>query len=373
MSAEGASYRDAGVDYDALDSAKRLAMLGALSTSSLLAARGGRALDASRGEPAFVFEFGGRSLALVLEGLGTKSLIARAVLEGQGVNRFDDVAYDTVAAILNDLACVGALPLVVNAYFATGDSRWYEQQERSTALLEGWRRGCEDAGCVWGGGESPTLPGMLSGQDVELAGAAVGTLPEGVAPILGAGLSDGDEIVLVRSSGLHANGASLARLLAERLPQGFATPLPEEGRSFGEAVLDPTIMYVGLVGELLARGVAVSYLSHVTGHGLLKLMRPSAAFTYRITALPEVPPVLAFLTSEAGMDAAEAYSTFNMGVGYAVYCRPGQAGAVIAAAAELGLGALLGGRVEQGPRRVVLEPLGVSYDSSRLELSVDGG
>ena len=370
MSAEGASYRDAGVDYDALDSAKRLAMLGALSTSSLLAARGGRALDASRGEPAFVFELGGHTLALVLEGLGTKSVIARAVLEQQGIDRFDDVAYDTVAAILNDLVCVGALPLVVNAYFATGDSRWYAQRKRSTALLEGWRRGCQDAGCVWGGGESPTLPGMLSEQDIELAGAAVGALPEGVSPILGADLVDGDEIVLVRSSGLHANGASLARLLAERLPEGFATPLPGGG-SFGEALLDPTVMYVGLVAELLRQRIGVRYLSHVTGHGLLKLMRPSASFTYRITALPHVPPVLAFIVSEAGMGAAEAYSTFNMGAGFAVYCARGQADAVLAAAAGLGLDAMLAGRVEEGPRRVVLEPLGVSYDGSQLELSVE--
>ena len=131
-------------------------------------------------------------------------------------------------------------------------------------------------------------------------------------------------------------------------------------------------MYVGLVAELLRQGVAVSYLSHVTGHGLLKLMRPSASFTYRIVALPEVPPVLAFLASEAGMDPAEAYSTLNMGVGYAVYCAPGESEAVLAVASELGLGALLGGRVEEGPRRVILEPLGVSYDGSRLELSVPG-
>ena len=106
----------------------------------VLAGHGGRALDASRGEPAFVFELGERTLAVVLEGLGTKSLIARAVLEQQGLNRFADVAYDAVAAILNDLACVGAVPLVVNAYFATGDSRWYEHRDRATALLEGWRR-----------------------------------------------------------------------------------------------------------------------------------------------------------------------------------------------------------------------------------------
>jgi phosphoribosylformylglycinamidine cyclo-ligase len=133
------AYSAAGVDYDALDAGKRLAMAKALSTSSLLAARGGRALDASRGEPAFVFELGAQTLAFVVEGLGTKSIIARHVLEDQGDDRFADVAYDTVAAIVNDLCCVGALPLVVNAYFATGASQWYLQRERSASLLEGWR------------------------------------------------------------------------------------------------------------------------------------------------------------------------------------------------------------------------------------------
>ena len=92
-----ADYRDAGVDYDALDAGKRSAIAKALSTSSLLQARGARAIDPSRGEPAFVFELDGRAFAFVVEGLGTKSLIARHVLERQGVDRFADVAYDTVA------------------------------------------------------------------------------------------------------------------------------------------------------------------------------------------------------------------------------------------------------------------------------------
>src|SRR5271169_5796808 len=185
MDQQGASYRAAGIDYDALDAGKRLAMAKALSTSSLLAARGARALDGSRGEPAFVFELDGRSFAFVLEGLGTKSIIARHVLERQRINRFAEVAYDTVAAILNDLCCVGALPLVVNAYFATGASDWYLQRERAASLLEGWRRACADAGCVWGGGESPSLPGLLAERDIELAGAAVGAVPDGRQAILG--------------------------------------------------------------------------------------------------------------------------------------------------------------------------------------------
>ena len=112
-------------------------------------------------------------------------------------NRFADVAYDTVAAIVNDLCCAGALPLVVNAYFATGSSDWYREPERARALLEGWRKGCADAGCAWGGGESPTLPGLVAEGDIELAGAAVGAVPAGTAPILGQELRAGDEILLI--------------------------------------------------------------------------------------------------------------------------------------------------------------------------------
>ncbi|MHB8235184.1 MAG: AIR synthase related protein [Solirubrobacteraceae bacterium] len=363
-----ASYRDAGVDYDALDAGKRLAIAKALSTSGLLAARGGRALDASRGEPAFVFELDGRSFAFVVEGLGTKSIVARQVLEQQGVNRFADVAYDTVAAILNDLCCVGALPLVVNAYFATGASEWYRDAERSAALLEGWRSACEDAGCTWGGGESPSLPGLVDERDIELAGAAVGALPQGRSPILGDELGAGDEIVLVSSSGQHANGASLARLVAGRLADGWATRLPS-GATFGEALLEPSAMYAPLVAALLERDVRLTYISHVTGHGLLKLMRPPKPLTYRIERLPDVPEVLAFLVEQAGLDAHAAYSTFNMGSGYALYCPAGGGEELVEIASELGMAALLAGHIEQGPRQVLVEPLGVRFEDAELELS----
>jgi len=379
MSQPDASYRAAGVDYVALDAGKRLAMAKALSTSPLLAARGGRALDASRGEPAFVFELGDQTFAFVVEGLGTKSIIARHVLERQGIDRFADVAYDTVAAILNDLCCVGALPLVVNAYFATGASEWYLQSERAASLLEGWRSACADAGCVWGGGESPSLPGMLAEQDIELAGAAVGALPAGRSAILGERLAAGDEIVLLASSGLHANGASLARLVADRLPDGYATLLPDaSGRSdsragvtLGEALLAPSLMYVPLIAALSETDVELTYISHVTGHGLLKLMRPVKQLTYRIERLPEVPSVLSFLVEQTGMDTQAAFSTFNMGCGYALYCAPGDSERIVATAERLGLSAMLAGHVEEGPRQVVLEPVGVHFAGHQLELSID--
>jgi phosphoribosylformylglycinamidine cyclo-ligase len=366
---EAVSYRAAGVDYEGLDAAKRQAMAAALATSAQLPARGARALDDSRGEPAFVFELGGRVLALVVEGLGTKSIIARQVLAEQGVNRFADVAYDTVAAIVNDLCCVAALPLAVNAYFATGSSSWYREPARAQALLQGWQRGCLDAGCAWGGGESPSLSGIVAEEEIELAGAAVGAVPEGRGPLLGAELRAGNEIVLVASSGLHANGASLARLLASRLDGGYATPLPSGGETLGQALLAPSHMYVALVARLLDAGAALTYISHVTGHGLLKLMRARRELTYRLQALPPVPAVLSFLAAEAGLGDRAAYQTLNMGTGLALYCAAGDGEAIVGAAQQSGFGALLGGHVEEGPRRVVLEPLGISFEGSELELA----
>ena len=362
------AYSSAGVDYDTLDAGKRSALTEAVATSGLLSAHGGRAVDESRGEPAFVFEAGGQTLAFVVEGLGTKSIIARQVEEQLGVSAFDNVAYDTVAAIVNDLCCVGALPLVVNAYFATGASAWYEDRDRHSGLLSGWREACVAAGAVWGGGESPSLPELVSAPDIELAGSAVGLVPAGRAPLLGADLAAGDEIVLVSSSGLHANGSSLARQVAGLLEDGYRTPLPS-GRAFGEALLDRSAMYVPLVRALLAGDVELHYLSHITGHGLLKLMRPRRELTYRVTELPKVPEVLEFLVEHTGMSPASAYSTFNMGCGFAVYCAAGGGEEVVRLAAQSGLSAHLAGTVENGPRRVVLSEIDVVFETGDLDLT----
>ena len=363
------AYRRAGVDYAVLDASKRSALAEALATSHWLAAAGARAVDGSRGEPAFVLRFAGSTLAFVLETLGTKSIVAREYHELAGVNRFDDVAYDTVAAVLNDLICVGALPLVVNAYFATGSSAWYERAERADALLAGWRRACDDAQCAWGGGESPSLVDLLAPAEIELAGSALGFVPPPGEPLLGEALAPGDEIVLLASSGLHANGASLARRIAARLPRGLLTELPG-GTSFGEALLAPSVLYVALLRRLFGDPrMQLTYLSHITGHGLLKLMRPQRELTYRIRALPPAPPVLAFLAAQAELDAAAAHSTLNMGAGFAVYCRPGGGARVVEVAHELGLGALLAGAVEEGPRQVILEPVGVTFAGDQLALA----
>ena len=368
MSGDNA-YRQAGVDYDVLDAAKRAALAQALATSPLLERRGGRAHDESRGQPAFVFSLGETTLAFVVEGLGTKSIIARQYEELTGESRFDAVAYDTVAAIVNDLCCVGAAPLVVNAYYATGSGDWYAG-ERADHLRDGWRRACEAAGAVWGGGESPTLPGLVDPAEIELAGAAVGVVPPGVEPVLGQSLAPGDAIVFVASSGLHANGASLARKVAEGLPDGLLAEIPG-GRRFGDALLDPSVVYAELVARVLGAGARVSYLSHVTGHGFLKLMRTGSGLTYRVQSLPPVPPVLSFLAEHAGMSEREAYTTLNMGVGFAIYCRAEDADVVLREAAALGMEASVAGAVEEGPRRVIIEPIDVVLEGDEMVLHIE--
>ncbi|HWC13702.1 MAG TPA: AIR synthase-related protein [Actinomycetota bacterium] len=366
--ADGSStYGRVGVDYEVLDAAKRSAVAQALATSPMLQGHGGRAVDESRGETAFVFEHDGRHLAIVLECLGTKSMIAREYEEQTGSDRFADVAFDSVAAIANDLCCVGALPLVINAYFATGSGDWYGRGTRLESLVSGWRAACEAAGATWGGGESPTLPGLIDPNEIELAGCAVGYVPQGARPILGDDLHEGDKIVLVAGTGLHANGASLARKVARESADGLATELPS-GRALGDALLVPAPIYVDLVRNLIEARVPVTYLSHVTGHGFRKLMRARRELSYRLTSVPEVPEVLAFLVEHLEMGAREAYGTFNMGAGFAVYCRPGAAGDVVAAATAAGLAATIAGDVEEGPKQVVLEPVDVTFSSADLQL-----
>jgi phosphoribosylformylglycinamidine cyclo-ligase len=360
-------YGKLGIDYDVLDASKRDAIGYAQSTSHLLALHGGRAVEASRGASAFVLELGGQQLAFVVEGLGTKSIISRHWMEVSGEDRFADVGIDAVGAIVNDVCSVGALPVVINAYFATGRSDWHADSTALQSLLQGWHRACELSEAAWGGGESPALPGLVSPDDIELAGSAIGLIPPEWGPILGEELRAGDAIVLVESSGLHANGASLARSVAAGLPEGLLTAMAS-GRRFGDALLDPSVIYVPLVAELRKRGIRPSYLSHITGHGMRKLMRAPADWTYVVDDVPEVPEALSFLVEHAGIDQREAYGTFNMGAGFAVYVERDDAREVVEAAAARGMRAAIAGHVEAGARSVQLPGLGFAYRGDELDL-----
>lgn len=159
------SYRSAGVYSRVLEQVKQRALTVAATTAKTLAHHMAREFPESRGTSAYVFELGGETLVLVIEGLGTKALIADAYLALTGESRYADIAMDAVASIVNNIILVGAVPIVVSAYFATGNASWYEDERKSLELISGWQQACTAAGAAWGGGESPVLPGAVSWLD----------------------------------------------------------------------------------------------------------------------------------------------------------------------------------------------------------------
>ena len=365
--AEALTYEMAGVNYDQVDPIKLLAQQSAKATAAQLDQHGLSEIAASRGESAYVLDVGPCYLASIVECLGTKILVADAVYSETGKSFYAAIAQDTIAMAVNDLITVGATPLVVQAYWAAGGSDWFADKQRAADLIKGWKDACETCGVSWGGGETPALAGVVEGGTIDLGASCTGIVKPKSRLSLGDNLAAGDAIVILASSGIHANGVSLARKLAERLPQGYQTDIGN-GQLFGEALLAPTTLYAPVTEALAKAGVTVNYCVNVTGHGWRKLLRHTSELTYRIHTVPPVPPVLAFIQTEAKLDNAEAYGTLNMGAGFAFFVSADQAGKTVAIARECGIDAWVAGEVEAGPKQVIIEPIGVTYSAEDLKL-----
>jgi phosphoribosylformylglycinamidine cyclo-ligase len=363
------AYAAAGVDYDKLDRGKRLAQAEALATATSLAARGYAELPETRGESAYVVDIGDAYLSSVTEALGTKNLIADAVRPLTGRSHYDTIAEDTVATILNDLATVGGVPLSLTAYWGAGSSEWFCDEERMRDLTTGWARACARAGCSWGGGETQTITGIVEPSAVNLAGAAVGIVRPKDKLLVGSRVEAGDAILVAPSTGLHANGATLARKIAAEHAEGYAAQVPGDpaGRTFGEVLLDPTPLYGPLVEAVQGWGVDLHYAVHVTGHGLRKLMRRHRA-QLRDRRSPAGASDFSLLCQRAGMSNEEAYGTFNMGIGFALYLPKAAAADALLAAKSAGFELVYAGHAEIGPRQVVLRSLGITFEGSSLQI-----
>ena len=361
------SYEQAGVNYDLIDPLKVAAQRAAATTSVHLAAHGFSEVQASRGESAYVVDVGPFYIASIVECLGSKALVADEMHQLTGVSHYDSIAQDTIAMAINDLITVGATPLVVQAYWAAGGSEWFTDAQRANALVAGWKRACDVCGVAWGGGETPALAGIVAQGRIDLAASCTGLINPKQRLSVGDKLAPGDAIVLLASSGIHANGLSLARKLVERLPQGYLTPvLP--GLSYGQALLAPTVLYSPVTEALYQAGITPNYCANITGHGWRKLLRHPATHTYRIHRVPEVPAVLKFIQQHAHQDDREAYSTLNMGAGFALFVRAEDAQRTVAVAQSKGVQAIVAGRVEAGPKRLVIEPLGIEFGDDALQL-----
>jgi len=361
------SYEQAGVQYDLIDPLKVAAQRAAAATAGHLPRHGFAEVAASRGESAYVVDVGPFYVASIVECLGTKTLVADEMARLTGRSWFAGIAQDTIAMAVNDLITVGATPLVVQAYWAAGGSEWFADAQRAQALVAGWKAACDACGVAWGGGETPALAGIVEAGRIDLAASCTGLVNPKPRLSLGEKLGAGDAIVLLASSGIHANGLSLARKLAERLPQGYLTEVAP-GLGYGEALLAPTTLYSPVTEALWAAGVPVHYAANITGHGWRKLLRHPKPYTYRVHTVPPVPPVLGFIRQQAGHDAAEAYGTLNMGAGFALFVDAKDAERTVQVSRAHGVQAWVAGRVEEGPKQLFIEPLGVHFSGESLQL-----
>jgi phosphoribosylformylglycinamidine cyclo-ligase len=367
MNNKTSNYISSGVDYSKMDPVKVFAQTQAATTAQNLSKFNMSEVTESRGESAYVWDEEDCYKAFVVEGLGTKNLVADATRKITGKTYYDQIAQDTVAMIVNDLVTVGAKPMVVNAYFGIGDSNWLSDQIRYKDLIVGWKNACNLSGAVYGGGETPTLKGVINPETIDLAGSAIGIIKPKEKLITQNKLQDGDSIILIESSGIHANGLSLARSIAENHPDGYAIKL-SDGSIYGEALLTPTHIYAKVIGNLLDQNIDIHYISNITGHGWRKLMRANKDFTYTIDNIPEPQPIFNFIQKQGNINDTEMYANFNMGAGYALFLPTNQTTLAQKIISQSGFTSTLAGEISTGPKKVIINPLNIVFESDTLQL-----
>jgi phosphoribosylformylglycinamidine cyclo-ligase len=290
-------------------------------------------------------------IAISTDGVGTKLLVAQAV------GKLDTVGIDCVAMNVNDVLCVGARPVALVDYVAV--------EEADPAILgplgEGIARGCIEAGVSCPGGEIAQVREMLRGAKpgsaCDLVGTAIGTVDLDKV-ITGADVEAGDVLLGLESSGLHSNGFTLARrALLERGKLALDGHVAELGATLGEVLLEPTRIYVQPVLRVLAGGVPVRALAHITGDGLFNLVRTTKPVGFDIERWPEPPPIFRLIQRLGDIPDEEMYRAFNMGIGFALVVAPAGADAARTLLERAGLRVhTLGVATDDAGRTVRLRP-----------------
>jgi phosphoribosylformylglycinamidine cyclo-ligase len=246
-----------------------------------------------------------RGIALSCDSVGSKVIVC------EQLGRYDTIGIDLFGMNANDVICVGADPIALLDYIAV--------EEANPEVLEqiaiGLRAGAEQAGVEIPGGELAVLPDVVRGHPsphgFDLVGFCVG-LVHLEAVITGAAIEPGDALVGIPSSGIHSNGLSLARRVLADLDERVGE------LTVGDLLLEPTVIYVRAIRELLHSSVDVRGLAHITGEGFLNLLRLEAEVGYRIDAPLPVPKVFELIAERGDVDEAELHEVFNMGCGFCV-------------------------------------------------------
>lgn len=292
-------------------------------------------------------------LALATDGVGTKIVVA------EELGRFDTVGIDCVAMNANDLVCVGAEPIALLDYIAVEEA----DAEMLTAIAEGLRAGAEAAGIEIPGGELAQLPELVRGHPSPRGFDLVGTCAGIVALdsiVTGAGIEPGDSLIGLPASGIHSNGLTLAR---RALPDLFETPPELGGRSVGEELLVPTAIYVRAVLALVAEpGIEVRGLAHITGDGLLNLLRLHADVGYRIDSPLPRPAIFDLIAERSGAERGELHEVFNMGCGFCCVVPPSFAAETVELLERFHPGSAVIGSVTDAAGLVELPGAGLAGD-----------
>lgn len=279
------------------------------------------------------------------DGVGTKLKIAFLL------GKHDTVGIDCVAMCVNDIVCSGAEPLFFLDYIACGRN----VPERIAEIVAGVAEGCVQAGAALIGGETAEMPGFYPEDEYDLAGFAVGIVDK--ARILdSSAMREGDALIALPSSGVHSNGFSLVRRVFEVEGGALERYEPELGRTLGEALLEPTRIYVKPVLALL-RSARVSAISHITGGGFYENVPRALApgFTARIEkAKLKTPPLFSLIARAGEIPERDMYNTFNMGVGMLAAVAAEDADAAVRCLRENGVEAYVCGEVERGEGGVEL-------------------
>jgi len=333
---EGMTYAGAGVDIDAGN-----ALVERIKPAAARTARPGTMAGLGGFGALFDLRAAGYAdpiLVAATDGVGTKLRIAinTGLLEGVGT--------DLVAMCVNDLVCQGAEPLFFLDYFATGQL----SVEAAARVVEGIAAGCAEAGAALVGGETAEMPGMYPPGDFDLAGFAVGALERGAD--LPRGVTAGDLVLGVASSGVHSNGYSLIRRVAEAEGLGWEAPCPFGDGALGAALLVPTRIYVRAARAALAAG-GLRAFAHITGGGLtenLPRVLPEGVGAEIDLDAWDLPPVFEWLRTRAGIAEPEMLKTFNCGIGLVAVADPARADAVADAIRQAGETVSVIGRLVPG-------------------------
>jgi phosphoribosylformylglycinamidine cyclo-ligase len=298
------AYARSGVDQHAADRAVG-ALVNVLRTIDT--GRPSRSVLAS-GHYAAVLEVAPNlGIAVGTDGVGSKLIVA------EQAGRYDTVGIDCVAMNANDVVCVGAEPIALLDYIAVEQA----DPQVLAAIGEGLKRGAELAGVEIPGGEVAVLPELIRGHPsptgFDLTATCLGTVALDKV-ITGAEIAPGDALIGLPSSGLHSNSYTLAR----RAVEGLALGSPLGDGTLADALLEPTVIYVRAVLELLRSGARVHGLAHITGGGLMNLLRLSDSAGFAIEDPLPVPAVIELVKQRGGVSDPEAWEVFNMGCGFVV-------------------------------------------------------